>query len=134
VRRDAEASQKTFGEWPTEVILSGFEIGKKIKTGIPLIANEDITMSPVKDVFQISIPMDAEDSIGRMSWDQTAVLVAIKGVQPFYTLEEGRIIVNDDGSNGWDVSGKGQFHLVEDWDPKRVESLINKLMMHQPMR
>jgi hypothetical protein len=88
----------------------------------------------VKDVFQISIPMDAEDSIGRMSWDQTAVLVAIKGVQPFYTLEEGRIIVNDDGSNGWDASGKGQFHLVEDWDPKEVELLINKLMMHQPER
>lgn len=132
VHRDAKASQITFTQWPTEIILSGFEIGKKIKTGLPLIANESIRASPVKDVFQICIPMDPQDSLGRMSWDETAVLVAIRGAKPYYTLSEGKIIVADDGSNTWDVNGKGHFHLVEDWDFRKVESLTNELMMHQP--
>ena len=36
--------------------------------------------------FRISIPKAKEDSLGRMSWDETAVLVAIKGYSQYYTL------------------------------------------------
>ncbi|MEJ0107085.1 MAG: hypothetical protein WDO19_33115 [Bacteroidota bacterium] len=46
--------------------------------------------SPAKDVFRICIPMAAEDSGGRMSWDETAVLVAVKGYSPWYTVEKGK--------------------------------------------
>src|SRR5262249_44857100 len=102
VERDAAASKIVFQNWPTNIILSGFEIGSKIKTGLPLIKNDSIRNSPVKDVFKICIPKAAEDINGRMSWDETAVLVAIKGNRPWYNLEEGKMIVNDDGSNSWD--------------------------------
>ncbi len=61
VEKDAAASQMVFTQWPTPVILSGFEIGQKIKTGLPLIHNDQISNSPVKDVFRISIPMDKQD-------------------------------------------------------------------------
>ena len=51
------------------VIFSGFEIGEKIKVGLPLIHNSAaIQNNPTKDVFRISIPMDKQDSLGRMSW------------------------------------------------------------------
>jgi hypothetical protein len=53
----------------------------------------------VKDAFRISIGMSDEDRNGRMSWDQTAVLVAVKGHAPYYTLKWGTIKVNTDGSN-----------------------------------
>ena len=134
VERDAAASKIVFQNWPTNIILSGFEIGSKIKTGIPLIKNDSIKYSPVKDVFNISIPKAAEDVNGRMSWDETAVLVAIKGYRPWYNLEEGKMIVNNDGSNSWDKNGKGQFRLVEDCSPTVVEELINHLIQHQPKK
>lgn len=132
VMKDAKASQNVYTNWPTQVILSGFEIGEKILTGIPLIHNDAIKNSPVKDVFRISIPMAKEDSAGRKSWDETAVLVAIKGYSPFYTLHHGRMSVADVGKNTWDDAGNGQAYLVEKMDYKEVEKLINGLIQYQP--
>jgi inosine-uridine nucleoside N-ribohydrolase len=133
VMKDAKGSQNVYATWPTQVISSGFEIGAKILAGIPLIHNDAIKNSPVKDVFRISIPMAKEDSLGRKSWDETAVLVAIKGYSPFYTLHHGRMIVADDGKNAWDDNGNGQAYLVEKVDYKEVEKLINELIQYQPV-
>jgi len=134
VDRDAAASQNVFSNWPTSILLSGFEIGQKIKTGLPLIHNNAIQNSPVKNVFSICIPKAAEDSAGRMSWDETAVLVAIKGVEPFYHMEYGHMEVTAEGSDTWNNEGKQQAHLVESVSPGIVQAYINKLMMHQPVK
>jgi hypothetical protein len=99
-----------------------------------LINNNKIKNSPVKDVFRISIPMAKEDSAGRMSWDETAVLIAVKGYQPYYTLKEGRMIVSEDGSNTWDSKGKGHAHLVEKIPFENVRNEIQKLIQHQPVQ
>ena len=134
VNRDAVASQLVFNNWPTPVLLSGFEIGMKIKTGLPLIRNTSIKSSPVKDVFRICIPMAKEDSAGRMSWDETAVLVAVKGYKPWYKIESGKMVVANDGSNSWVDNPAVHDRLVEEKSPKEVEQLINAIMMHQPIR
>jgi len=134
VMQDAPASQNVYTNWPTRVILSGFEIGEKIKAGLPLIHNAAIKNDPVKDVFRISIPMAKEDAAGRMSWDETAVLVAIKGYSDWYTLHPGKITVAADGKNGWDDSGIGQAYLVEKVDYHQVQDLINTLIQHQPAK
>lgn len=129
VNTDPQSSQYALEHFSRPVIFSGFEIGKDIKTGIPLISDSSITNSPVKDVFRISIPLDPEDSAGRMSWDETAVLVAVKGYEPYYTLNSGRIIVDDKGANKWNKEGTGHFHLLVKSPPGEVEALINKLIM-----
>jgi inosine-uridine nucleoside N-ribohydrolase len=134
VFKDSTASVKTFRDWPTEVIFSGFEIGQKVKTGLPLIGNNSIQNSPVKDVFRISIPQDKEDKDGRMSWDQTAVLVAIKGVEPYYEMKPGRIITLPNGNNSWDSGKQGHYYLVEKMPVPQVTQIINQLMMHQPAK
>ena len=136
VIKHKEASKYVFDHWPTPVMLSGFEIGKKIKTGLPLIANTRIRHSPVKDVFRISIPLAPGDAEGRMSWDETAVLVAVKGYAPYYTLQRGRMVVNEtDGFNTWIDDDNGpHFYLVEKLPPADVQKVINNLMMHQPGR
>jgi len=133
VMKDARASQNVYTNWPTQIILSGFEIGEKILAGVPLIHNDSIKNSPVKDVFRIAMPMAKEDSLGRKSWDETAVLVAIKGYSQFYTLHHGRMSVADDGKNAWDDNGNGQAYLVEKADYKEVERLINGLIQYQPV-
>jgi inosine-uridine nucleoside N-ribohydrolase len=134
VMKDAAASQNVYTNWNTPIIFSGFEIGDHIKAGIPLINNAAIKNSPVKDVFRISIPQAKEDSAGRKSWDETAVLIAIKGYSQWYTLHPGRIKVADDGKNTWDDSGKGQAYIVEKVDYMEVQELINDLIQHQPRK
>ncbi|QJW91577.1 nucleoside hydrolase [Spirosoma taeanense] len=134
VFRDTPASKIVFAQWPTPILMSGFEIGEKIHSGKPLTQNAQIRNSPVKDVFTISLPKSKEDIGGRMSWDQTAVLVGIKGYEPYYTVKSGRLTLNADGSNGWDDAGQGHQHLVVKMPVPQVEKLINDLMQHQPIR
>lgn len=133
VYKDVAASKVVFAQWPTPVLLSGFEIGEKIKSGIPLIQNGGIRRSPTQDVFRISIPLDKNDKDGRMSWDQTAVLVAVKGTEPYYTTKAGRLtMIDEKGTNGWDAAKTGHQYLVEKAPVGEVAGVINHLMMHQP--
>ncbi len=134
VNKDAPASKNVAENWPTQILFSGFEIGKKIKCGLPLIHNNAIQNSPVKDVFRICIPMAAEDKDGRMSWDETAVLVAVKGYSDYYTIQRGTMHVNEkDGSNTWTNDNNGlHAHLIEKASVEEVRNVIDQLMMHQP--
>lgn len=134
VSRDSVSSKIVFANWPTPILMSGFEIGEQIHSGLPLTQNSRIQHSPVKDVFRISLPKSAEDKNGRMSWDQTAVLVGVKGYDPYYTVKSGRLTMNPDGSNGWDNSGNGHHYLVVKLPVSQVEELINSLMQHQPVK
>lgn len=135
VMRDSTASQVVFGGWPTPVLLSGFEIGVKIKCGLPIVRDAAIRHDPVKDVFRISIPMATEDSAGRSSWDETAVLVGVCGYAPYYTVARGKMVVNANGSDRWVGDDHGaQARLVEARPVAEVQALINRLMEHQPRR
>ncbi|MEJ7830138.1 MAG: nucleoside hydrolase [Segetibacter sp.] len=134
VEKDAAASQVVFSQWPTPILLSGFEIGMKIKVGLPLVKNEKIVNNPVKDVFRISIPKAKEDSAGRMSWDETAVFIAARGYEPYYKLKKGRMIVAQDGSNTWKEEGDGHAYLIEKVPFEKVRNEIEHLIQHQPVQ
>lgn len=134
INRDFLSAKYVYENFPAPVLFSGFEIGEKIKCGIPLIQNDSIKNSPVKDVFSISIPQAKEDSAGRKSWDETAVFVGVQGYDKWYTLNQGKIVISDkDGSNTWiDDKNSKQYYLVEKTSPSVVQELINTLIMHQP--
>lgn len=72
--------------------------------------------------------------MGRMSWDETAVLVAIRGYQKYFTVVKGKIICNTNGSNGWDKKGKRDSYLVQKMPIPEIENVINDLIMHQPVK
>lgn len=129
IREDAVAAKYVAEHWKRPLIFSGFEIGVKIRSGLPLVQADAIRNSPVKDVFRIGIAAAAEDKEGRKSWDQTAVLVAIQGYEPFYTLKTGTISIAEDGSNAWSDAGKMQHYLVEKAPVSEVQKLINDMMM-----
>ena len=48
----------------------------------------NVENSPVKDAYALCFTEG--DPEGRMSWDHTAVLVAIKGYEPYFDVERGR--------------------------------------------
>ena len=130
VNVDAASSQKIFSEWNTPVILSGFGIGEKIFTGIRLINNTAIQNSPVKDAFQIALNFD-KNTTGRMSWDQTAVLVAARGYETYFNSRKVNLKIEDDGSNVL-IPGEKFIWLSFKKTPLDIQTEIEDLMMHQP--
>ena len=134
VVRDSVSSKMVFDNWPGPILFSGFEIGKQIHTGLPIAGNTSIQHSPVKDVFAWSIPQDPEDRMGRMSWDETAVLVAIRGYEKYFDVKPGKIVGHSDGSNGWDSTGTRDRYLVFKMPVAELEEILNTLIMHQPVK
>ncbi|HET7118589.1 MAG TPA: nucleoside hydrolase, partial [Hanamia sp.] len=132
VATDAAASKKVFEEWPTPVTLSGFEIGEKILTGISLIHNDTIQNSPVKDAFAIALAKD-HNTIGRNSWDETAVLVAVRGTKPWFGFRRLNLTILSDGKDSI-ISGDKFKYLTFKQTPTQIGKIIEGLMMHQPVK
>lgn len=134
VRRDSAASKYAIDHWPTPILFSGFEIGVRVRTGLHLI-KADVPDSPVKMAYAISIPKRPYDKNGRPSWDQTAVLAAVRGTEPYYTTKRGRFITHPDGSNNWTNDPDGPHsYLVEKMDAALIAQEIESLMMQLPAR
>jgi inosine-uridine nucleoside N-ribohydrolase len=127
---DAKASQTVFNEWPTPIILSGFHIGEKVFTGAPLIANSKITNSPVKDAYDVALKHNKTPE-GRNSWDQTAVYVAIRGMEPYFTSRKISFDIKDDGKSV-PIDGSKYTWLEFKAKPEEVAKGIEELMHHQP--
>ena len=130
---DSVSSQYVVENWPGEIIFTGFETGSEIYTGLNLV-NSSIGKSPVKEVYRISMPFSDEDKNGRMSWDQTAVLIAVYGTVGFFDTVSGKIMVNRDGSNSWvnDPAGKHRY-VVRKMPVPEISAFIEKRMMHEPL-
>jgi len=132
VREDSTSSKNVFDHWPTRIILSGFEIGEKILTGKKLISSN--LKTPAKMAFGIAIPMSKEDINGRMSWDQTAVLIAVKGTSFAFGEVRGQIIAEPSGFNRWTSREDGlHTYLVFKKSPDELSALIEGYMMHEPV-
>jgi len=85
-------------------------------------------------VFRISIPLSEEDKNGRMSWDETAVLIGVYGTDRFFDTVRGKIIVNTDGSNTWENNSDGkQYYVKQKMSVSQISIFIEERMMHQPV-
>jgi inosine-uridine nucleoside N-ribohydrolase len=128
---DSAASEYVFKHWPGEIIFTGDDIGEKIKTGLRLI-NSDIINSPVKDTYRIGMPLSG-DIAGRMSWDQTAVLIGVYGTDKYFDTVRGKITVNSDGSNSWKDDPEGKhIYVKQKMAVDEITRFIEDRMMHQP--
>jgi hypothetical protein len=98
------------------------------------LVNSDI-QNPAKDVFRISMPLAAEDKNGRMSWDETAVLVAVLGTKVGFTEQFGTIQVDNSGYNRWvnKSNGKHSF-LVFQKTPEQIREIVEQYMMHEAVK
>lgn len=130
VMGDVPASQKIFNEWPTPVILSGFEIGEKIFSGMKLIRNNKIKNSPVKDAYKIALDYDGSTT-GHYSWDQTAVIAAVRDVRQYFNFREINFQIKDDGKDSV-IPGNKIKYLTFKKSPQQIKKIIEDLMMYQP--
>ncbi len=130
VYSDTKASQTVFSKWPTPILISDFDIGDAILTGKKLAAS-GIKRNPVVDAYSMALSQDNPE--GRMSWDQTTVLVAVRGAGKYFKTEKGTMTVLDDGSDKWTKDPDGSHeHLVFKMSKDKLAEVIESLMLHQP--
>ncbi len=137
VFKDANASWIVFRQWPTPILFSGFEIGVHIKTGGRTARIDPALNNPVQWAFDFNLrtySKTREDN--RSSWDQTAVLVAVRQPEKyFYVNGPGKFVIQKDGRNSWDPDMDQQhYFLVHKYPFQVIADEIEGLMMQSPIR
>jgi len=132
VMMDSMASFNAIPSFPRKIIFTGFEIGVNIFTGKQLIQNGSPD-NPVREAFRIAKPQHGSEPNGHMSWDETAVLIAVKGVNPYFELRPGFFIASSHGSNEWEDFKNGPHSFVTPLMPfDKLGRLMEKVMMYEP--
>ena len=131
---DSVSSSYVLERWPTPILFSGFEIGERIFTGSK-VAEKNDQNNPVSWAYKYNLATYENKPVkNRTSWDQTAVLCAIRDPERyFYVCGPGKIIVNPSGYNNWDPdSTKDHYFLVHKYPYQDISDTLEGLMMYQP--
>jgi len=132
-RPDPASTFYAVNRWPAEVkvVFSGAEIGKPVKTGARL--EETSPKNPVRIGYERYFRAPGRS---RSSWDQTAVLYAVRGLRDYWELETaGSCHVSADGSNEWRPSpDKAHAYLRPKMPVKKLAAIIEGLMIRPPTR
>ena len=147
---DAESSRIAFDNWPTPVIFSDAQYGRNCFAGRAIAESPDEGRNPVRDVFAGNIPSRDEirqDSHkwlmrcfgmgGRAAWDETAVLVAVRGIEPYFNAERGAYrMIGSRGDDAWAPDAENGRHLriTEKVSKAEVGRVIDELICRKPRK
>lgn len=118
------------------VILSGFEVGVAIRSGA--VFNEQAIGTPLYTGFihfSEHAPWIRQNFQGRIldnaTFDQTAVLYAVRGAEPWFRLSDpGRCLPDSTGGNRWEARENGSHRfLVINMDAGTIAEEIEGLML-----
>jgi hypothetical protein len=130
LRVDSVASMRALNDWPSPAVFSGFEIGERILTGRRL---RDLPEpNPVRAAY-----LHFNGLENRQSWDQTAVLYAVRGAAAYWTESEPGLCLMHAGApfafNEWiPTPRKDHRYLIEKMSPPEVARVVEDLMMRPP--
>ena len=132
VVKDIPAAKVIFGEWPTPVVTSPFEVGIRIQYPATSIENDFgwAPQHPVVEAYKAYLPMPYD----RPTWDPTAVLYAVEGGDWFTVSEPGRIVVTDEGSTLFeaDEAGTRRYLSVTDEQAKAILDHFVEVITSEP--
>ena len=144
---DAESSRIAIENWPTPIVFSDWVYGRDCFAG-RAVAEMEGPRNPVKDVFAGNIPSCEEirknptknllrgfGMGGRSAWDETAVLVAVRGIEPYFNAERGTYrMVGGDGANEWapDAESGRHWRITEKVPKAEVGRVIDELICRKP--
>ena len=143
---DWESSRIALENWPTPVVFTDWDMGIDVFAG-RAIAEMEGPRNPVKDVFAGNIPSREEirkdpakwlrgayGMGGRSAWDETAVLIAVRGAERYFNVSRGRYsMVGTDGTNEWAPMEDGPHLRVTEKVPKaEVGRVIDELICRKP--
>jgi hypothetical protein len=129
--KDSKTTLQALEKWPTPIVFTGFEIGEPIQTGAGLKATP--AANPIRRAYELYNGLN-----NRSSWDQTAVLYAVRGLDggmaDVWDIHAGgQIVMSPDGSNRWADTPDGKHsYLVRKLPSEKVAEIIAKLMEQPP--
>lgn len=130
VEQDASSSSEVFKKWPKPILFSGYEIGRDILTGGRTAKGN--MMNPVSWAYWYNLKTyDKTQQLNRPSWDQTAVLCAVRAPERyFYVNGPGKMIVDEKGGNTWDPEiNAGHYFLSHKYPFGIIAKAIEDLML-----
>lgn len=111
---DLPAARKMIEEWPTEIIFSGWEVGRAIDHSLSSI-NEDfsyVSYHPVKEGYRFYRGLDQKQS----TYDLNSVFYAARPNRGYYSLSEpGTVRFDEKGRTTFKVepNGKHRYQIVD---------------------
>lgn len=110
--KDIESAQKIFEEWPTEIVISPFEVGIKIEYPAKSIL-EDFTWTdrhPMVEAYKSYLPMPYD----RPTWDLTAVLYSLEPAAGYFTVSpKGNVKVTEEGTTVFSENPEGNVSYLK---------------------
>ena len=109
---DVPAAQKVFAQWPTPMIVSGYEIGPLVPmTGQSMTSDYNYAAwHPIRESYRYYRGLDKE----QWTWDLTCALEAIRPDRGYFTLgEAGTVTVRDDGTTFFTPKADGNQRLFQ---------------------
>jgi inosine-uridine nucleoside N-ribohydrolase len=122
VRVDVPAAQRVFREWPSPVVVSGFEIGKDILFRASTVERgfAYVERHPVAEAYRAYKKMPYD----RPSWDLTAVLYAVRPDGGYFSLSEGGTVeVDGRGATTFHASPGGRHRYLTASAEQRARAL-----------
>ena len=130
IEQDPASAQAVVDGWPTDIVFSGGEVGDDIGTGYSLSSNTPLG-NPVRRAYEIHVGANQN----RPSWDQTAMLFAIRGTAGglFGLSTPGTVAIAGNGDNSFTPSSAGRHrYMVKAKSDADIASSIEALMIRAP--
>jgi purine nucleosidase len=113
---DVPAATKLFAAWPTDIYISGFEVGAAILYPAASIENDFPKDNPVAQAYRLYDKMPYD----RPSWDLTTVLYDLRPDRGYFGVSApGNVTVSANGSTSFQPSAQGKRYLLK-VDPIQV--------------
>lgn len=131
---DAESSRVALEKWPTPIIFTDFQYGVDCFAG-RVLAEKGGADNPVADVFRVNVD-SCNGRTGRSAWDETAVLIAVRGVDSYFNIERGTYrMVGTDGRNEWIADPNARdCRVTEKLSKAAVGQIIDELICRSPQK
>ncbi|MCK4959874.1 MAG: hypothetical protein KAT00_10750, partial [Planctomycetes bacterium] len=131
----SDYTKKVVDMWPLPAVFSGGELGSMIMTGPELDRYGD--ENPVRKAYRLYFESPGRKGWPnrRQSWDQTAVLFAVRGASDCWTVkDEGYNFIHPNGLSEWRQSpDKEHAYLAARKSPQQIAEIIGELMSQPPM-
>lgn len=130
---DIDSAKKVYGEWPTPIVASGFEIGLAIEYPASSILRDFnyVEHHPLKEAYGLYLKMPYD----RPTWDLTSVLYAVRPEHGYFGLSKpGRISVDGEMVTQFAESeeGRDRYLTVTPEQIVRVKEALIQLASQPP--
>jgi len=120
--QDVPAAVKLFRDWPTPIVVSGFEVGMALPFPASRIEHDFVYVQdhPVAEAYRSYMKMPYD----RPTWDLTSVLYAVRPDYGYFSVSPpGTIRVLPDGGSRFEPSASGNHRYLLLSDEQRARTL-----------